>query len=403
VHRRLTRQQLHALAWERPITHLAREFGLSDVALHKICRKNGVPTPLPGYWAKKAAGKAPKTAPLPDPADSSEILIRESGASNESEAMGEARAAVFVALQASDRPTGNSNDPIVERTLAKLSAAKPRADGLVHATGRALVDVVVRPQSIERVKELLPELVAKAARADIKLVRGEAGARWLCDGETIAFELVEAADKIEHVATEKELAAVAKWKRERDERHRRYGYWDNWGEPKIPKWEERYQGRLMVRLENVPLKSERSPWGEPMRHAFAETRTRRLEKSIPAILSTVAAMAEAKRSNAEFEEREREAAAVRARRYAEEERRRIAEAHAIRLLDQLIEEQSLIGRLSALIEPLMSQKLGSRGARLLEWARERLEAMEQQLSSGALEKRLGDADLFGSNDPNSEP
>ena len=55
--KRLTRQQLHDLVWDRPMTKLAKEFGLSDVALHKICRKFRVPTPPVGYWAKKAYGK----------------------------------------------------------------------------------------------------------------------------------------------------------------------------------------------------------------------------------------------------------------------------------------------------------------------------------------------------------
>lgn len=45
---RLTRSQLHALVWDRPMTKLAGEFSLSDVALHKICRKHDVPTPPPG-------------------------------------------------------------------------------------------------------------------------------------------------------------------------------------------------------------------------------------------------------------------------------------------------------------------------------------------------------------------
>ena len=43
--KRLTRQQLHALVWQKAMTKLATEFGLSDVALQKICRKHHVRTP----------------------------------------------------------------------------------------------------------------------------------------------------------------------------------------------------------------------------------------------------------------------------------------------------------------------------------------------------------------------
>lgn len=62
---KLIREELYALVWDRPMTRLAKEFGLSDVALHKICRKHEIPTPPLGYWAKKAHGKPVTNTPLP--------------------------------------------------------------------------------------------------------------------------------------------------------------------------------------------------------------------------------------------------------------------------------------------------------------------------------------------------
>lgn len=47
--RRLTRKELYALVWATPLTKVAKQFDLSDVALHKICRKHNVPTPPQGY------------------------------------------------------------------------------------------------------------------------------------------------------------------------------------------------------------------------------------------------------------------------------------------------------------------------------------------------------------------
>ena len=52
-----TRQEFYDLVWSKPMTHLAKEFALSDVALHKICKKHDIPNPPLGWWAKKAAGK----------------------------------------------------------------------------------------------------------------------------------------------------------------------------------------------------------------------------------------------------------------------------------------------------------------------------------------------------------
>jgi len=62
---KLTRHQLHALVWEKPTTRLAKDFGLSDVGLAKICRKHGIPLPERGYWAKVDAGQTPRKKALP--------------------------------------------------------------------------------------------------------------------------------------------------------------------------------------------------------------------------------------------------------------------------------------------------------------------------------------------------
>lgn len=62
----ITREELHQLVWMEPGTRLAKQFGLSDTGLAKICRKLDVPRPPPGWWAKQAAGRAVEVAPLPD-------------------------------------------------------------------------------------------------------------------------------------------------------------------------------------------------------------------------------------------------------------------------------------------------------------------------------------------------
>lgn len=144
--------------------------------------------------------------------------------------------------------------------------------------------VTMRPASLERAGRILDELVAAAMTAGVQLDVRQGSACWLVDGETVTFELVELADKVEHVATDKELAAHAKWKREREEYHRRYNYWRDWGEPKIPKWEDRYQGRLAIRLEEVRVRTERSWWGPAIRRQFADRSTCEVAKDIPRVV-----------------------------------------------------------------------------------------------------------------------
>jgi len=59
------RTELYQRAWSEPMSSLAKEFGISDVALAKACRKLEVPLPPRGWWARKSAGKPAPVTPLP--------------------------------------------------------------------------------------------------------------------------------------------------------------------------------------------------------------------------------------------------------------------------------------------------------------------------------------------------
>ena len=65
--RTLTREELYTEVWQKPVTQLAKEFGLSDVGFAKLCRRHAVPLPYRGYWARVEVGKKPSRIPLPPP------------------------------------------------------------------------------------------------------------------------------------------------------------------------------------------------------------------------------------------------------------------------------------------------------------------------------------------------
>ena len=60
-----TREELHAKVWPQPLLAIAREIGVSDVALGKACRKAKIPLPGRGYWAAMKAGKKIEALSLP--------------------------------------------------------------------------------------------------------------------------------------------------------------------------------------------------------------------------------------------------------------------------------------------------------------------------------------------------
>jgi hypothetical protein len=62
---KLTREELYERVWSTPATKLAKEFGISDVALGKICKKLNIPKPYPGYWQQLAVGRRVHKEKLP--------------------------------------------------------------------------------------------------------------------------------------------------------------------------------------------------------------------------------------------------------------------------------------------------------------------------------------------------
>lgn len=60
-----TREALHKMVWLRPVLAIAKDVGVSDVALAKACRKAGIPLPSRGHWAIVKAGRVITAPPLP--------------------------------------------------------------------------------------------------------------------------------------------------------------------------------------------------------------------------------------------------------------------------------------------------------------------------------------------------
>ena len=53
----ITKKELKKKLWEKPITEIAKEYNVSDSAIHKRIKKWNLEKPEPGYWAKKKGKK----------------------------------------------------------------------------------------------------------------------------------------------------------------------------------------------------------------------------------------------------------------------------------------------------------------------------------------------------------
>ena len=48
-----TSEEMTNLVYQKPTQVLAKELGVSDVAIAKYCKKHGIAKPPRGYWAKQ--------------------------------------------------------------------------------------------------------------------------------------------------------------------------------------------------------------------------------------------------------------------------------------------------------------------------------------------------------------
>ncbi len=396
--REFTREEFHALVWSKPMTHLAKEFGLSDVALHKTCRKHGIPTPPLGWWAKKAAGKAVAVTPLPQTTARSggRITIANVELRNEPAPVVAARKKARALMSSAAVETATPPHPVVERTLAKLRKAKASADdGLLRVKGPDLIHAEVAPASVDRLELALARLVSALRVIGADIVPGEKTACVALDGEKITFSIREALKREKHVLTPKEEAEQQAWER-RQERRRQTDPWIAHYSlaPRFPEWDHHPAGQLSFELEHFYMRDS-SP-----RRSFRDGKNQKLETLAGEIATgvaiTVAAMKE-DRLRREEEAREREEARHRrelALRANHVEERREA------VLSQIIDELAALEHLRRLLDALGHRQAGFSGRvrEFVAFAGRRLAESEAALSAEGLERRFGKDRLFGDDD-----
>ncbi len=71
----LRRSELYRQVWERTLTALGAEMGISDNGLKKICTRHDIPRPPPGFFLMKPDKQAQYSRPLPNSDHDPEIQI----------------------------------------------------------------------------------------------------------------------------------------------------------------------------------------------------------------------------------------------------------------------------------------------------------------------------------------
>lgn len=291
------RDELYKQVWARPMREVAREYGISDVALANACRKLNVPRPSRGYWARKAAGHEVSPAPLPalKPNESAEYQVSKWVSAPPSPEEAAFRARPEFQPRRVDLPFTIEVQPALERphrlvaaTLKALRKGKPDRDGLCSVSGVHGLPVTISPGQADRAARFFDALLKAIEKAGYQVRPWETyerRARFIVEGEEIEFSMRERLLRSDHVPTaeDKKYPSMA------------------------PKWDFRPSGELRFKIVTERGYGSGMEWQDGPQHP--------LESRLNAIFLSILQAASNKKAQAAMQ-------AARAQLQAEEERRR---------------------------------------------------------------------------------
>ena len=316
---RVSREELYQKVWTEPVRTVAKDFGVSDVALAKQCKKLKIPLPGRGYWSKKAAGKNVPRMPLPALPPNDAVTPRAKTFSSPP-VIADPEVPGPVADQiASEADPANaivvredlrSPHPLVKATRDVLEGKGHTESWRIGRTPR--LDIDASKEQRRRALRIMDALVRAIEARGWKVELGSGDDRKsyaTIFGQRVPFGVRETLKKVAN--------APAKPQRLSD--GRMYTPWRSTNR-------DEHSGLLAFVI--------RHDWGHGVLKSWVETKTRRLEERLSEFIINLVKAAyddlEAARRRAEREHQEREAEA----RWREEERLREAEAARVRALLQ---------------------------------------------------------------------
>jgi len=218
------REELYERIWAMPIVRLSKEYGISDVALAKICKKLIIPRPPRGYWAKIEFKKNVHRPPLPNisadtPSEYVHIVypmheydVRVDPAIQES---------LFVKRNIVVPSILDNPHHLVKAAKSILERNKPSENGLLYEHRRPCLDIKVTPACLDRALRIM-DAVIQGFEAESIVVSVESGLKdsttASIKGEKISFSIVEDYRRIDHIPT-KEDKVRSSWEIKRYDYH----------------------------------------------------------------------------------------------------------------------------------------------------------------------------------------
>jgi hypothetical protein len=395
----LTRRAMYDLVWSRPMTKVAEDLGISDVALKKICEKHRVPTPPRGYWAKRDAGKPTKQVQFHSTSDPQHEHIVIHGSRNnlapeirevlkQERQRRKSKPKAALPAEVAQEVLPQDVHPSISATAKALRKAKPDADEVVGASGHGCCGIEVGAASLERTIAVLDSIARALDARGLKVEPIGNCMRVALPPDSLTFSLVERIEKRKHVPTMEELAKEERL-RKKQERNNRLGMWSFNRERAYSEFDFIRTGKLSIQIADQYVRGLRRSWGDGKRQ-----KVEGLVDDIVSGMVTYLAGAKARREERErwqrdWDRRQRLAALARAREERESRRCEFLKRF-VALSTEADELKSFLGRLRERMPACPSGEL----ARMTEWTESRLQRLEDELTPEGIATALQERELF---------
>ena len=184
---------LYEEVWQSPVSKVAEKYGISDVAIAKVCRKLKIPVPGRGYWARKSAGYSVKKRPLL-PFKNAPILFhaertRPPRLPNDPS---DPELLKIAAVEAKNPPSPASEHPLIEEARKQFLRAKPDEYGrLEWPSSKRCVDIHVSAELLDRALSVMNTLLFALEEEGLELTVTEESTSVVAFGRTIRFGIEE--------------------------------------------------------------------------------------------------------------------------------------------------------------------------------------------------------------------
>jgi len=219
--RTLSREELYELVWSMPATKLAKELGISDVGLGKICKRMEVPKPALGYWRKvEVGGQIPRKEKLRKLSIKGKQQATIYPTPPESKSMQIIRTAETIPFP----DTLTEPHRLTKKTLASFNESKTDERGILLSRNKIHLDIHVTQDCLDRACLIMDTLIKRIESRGLKVLTvGDRPLKTVVevDGERIEISLDERVRRTDYKPTveEKEKYKERSWMLPRYDHH----------------------------------------------------------------------------------------------------------------------------------------------------------------------------------------